>query len=260
MPIESIFFDFDGTLQGFENHTISDSTKEALYILKQNHYKVFIATGRNRIDMPRDVLSFGFDGFINNNGAMCSDAELNSFYVEYIAERDIQAMIEYDSIQPIAFSLMTEKGFAINRINEYVEKAFEYFGMNVPELIDFETVTFNQVMQMNIFVNEEQEKLLMQEVFKNSESSRWMPYFADVNPKGINKMKGIQRMSQRYHLDLSKTMAFGDGGNDVPMLQGCTIGMAMGNAKDDVKEIADYVTTSADDDGIWKALKYYKLI
>jgi hydroxymethylpyrimidine pyrophosphatase-like HAD family hydrolase len=43
-------------------------------------------------------------------------------------------------------------------------------------------------------------------------------------------------------------------------LQGCTIGVAMGNAKDDVKEIADYVTTSADDDGIWNALKYYKLI
>lgn len=260
MPIESIFFDFDGTLQGFENHTISDSTKEALRVLKQNNFKIYIATGRNLLDMPHELREFEFDGFINNNGGMCSDAKMIPFHTTYIAEEDVNALLAYDQVHPFAFSFMTEKGFAINRINEYVEKAFEYFGMNVPELIDFETVTVNQVMQMNIFVNEEQEKLLMQEVFKNSESSRWLPYFADVNPKGINKMKGIQRMAQRYHLDLSKTMAFGDGGNDVPMLQGCTIGVAMGNAKDDVKEIADYVTTSADDDGIWKALKYYKLI
>ena len=260
MPIESIFFDFDGTLQGFENHTISASTKEALRLLKQNNYKIYIATGRNLLDMPKEIMEFGFDGFINNNGGMCSDAAMIPFHTEYIAEEDVKALIAYDIENPFPFSFMTEKGFTINRVDDYVLKSFEYFGLKVPALVDPKEIQNDKIMQMNFFVDDDYEKFLMKEVMINSESSRWMPYFADVNPKGIDKMKGIERMVQKYQLDLSKTMAFGDGGNDVPMLKGCTIGVAMGNAKDDVKEIADYVTTSADDDGIWNALKYYKLI
>ncbi|MBQ0147930.1 MAG: Cof-type HAD-IIB family hydrolase [Flavobacteriaceae bacterium] len=260
MPIESIFFDFDGTLQGFENHTISDSTREALHLLKLNSYKIYIATGRNLVDMPNELKAFGFDGYINNNGGRCSDADMQPFFIEYIAEEDIKALLTYAHQNPIAFSLMTEKGFAINRVNDYVQKAYQYFGMNVPALIDLNTVALDQVMQMNLFVDEETEQYIVKQFLSNSESSRWMPYFADVNPKGIHKMKGIERMAKQHHLDLSKTMCFGDGGNDTTMLKGCAIGVAMGNANDEVKAIADYVTTSADADGIWNALKYYEII
>lgn len=260
MEIESIFFDFDGTLQGFETHQISPSTKKALKLLKQNNIKIFLATGRNRTDIPQELKALGFDGYINNNGGMCSDAQMQTFHINYINEDDVKALIAYDATHPLAFSFMTEKGFSINRIDDYVEKSFEYFGMKVPQLVDPNEIKLDKIMQMNFFVDEKHEEFLMKEVMKNSESSRWMPYFADVNPKGINKMNGIEQLAEYYQLDLTKTMAFGDGGNDVPMLKGCTIGVAMGNAKDEVKAMADYVTTSADEDGIWNALKYYKLI
>jgi cof family protein len=55
-------------------------------------------------------------------------------------------------------------------------------------------------------------------------------------------------------------MAFGDGGNDISILLKSGIGVAMGNANDDVKAIANYVTSSADDDGIYKALKHFEVI
>lgn len=260
MNIESIFFDFDGTLQGFETHEISSSTREALKLLKQNKYKIFIATGRNLLDMPKELMDFGFDGFINNNGGMCSDPAMQPFHVDYISTDDIEALIQYDEANPFAFTYMTETGFSINRIDDFVEKSFQHFGLSIPEVIPAKDVDYRKVMQMNFFVDEKHEEFLMKEVMKNSESSRWMPYFADINPKGVNKMKGIERMAKEYDLDLSKTMAFGDGGNDASMLKGCTIGVAMGNAKDDVKAIADFVTTSADADGIWNALKFYDLI
>ena len=55
-------------------------------------------------------------------------------------------------------------------------------------------------------------------------------------------------------------MACGDGGNDIAMLQHAGIGVAMGNADDDVKQYADYVTDSVDEDGIFKALKFHNII
>ena len=55
-------------------------------------------------------------------------------------------------------------------------------------------------------------------------------------------------------------MAFGDGGNDITMLQHVAVGVAMGNANPEVKEIADYITDDVDSDGIWNALKHFGVI
>ena len=55
-------------------------------------------------------------------------------------------------------------------------------------------------------------------------------------------------------------MGFGDGGNDMAMLKHVAVSVAMGNANDELKEIADYVTKSVDNDGIYHALKHFELI
>lgn len=67
-------------------------------------------------------------------------------------------------------------------------------------------------------------------------------------------------MLEYFKIPLKECMAFGDGGNDIAMLQHAGIGVAMGNADDDVKQYADYVTDSVDEDGIFKALKFHNII
>ena len=100
----------------------------------------------------------------------------------------------------------------------------------------------------------------MSNVLKNSAASRWHFSFADVNPKCSGKNVGIDKIIEYYSIDLSETIAFGDGGNDISMIKHAAIGVAMGNANDDVKEVADYVTDSVDEDGIYNALKHFNLI
>jgi len=100
----------------------------------------------------------------------------------------------------------------------------------------------------------------MESVMPNSVASRWTPLFADVNPKGQSKQVGVDVFCKYFGLDIGQTMAFGDGGNDISMLRHVGIGVAMGNANPEVKEIADYVTTSVDEDGIWKALEHFGVI
>ena len=61
-------------------------------------------------------------------------------------------------------------------------------------------------------------------------------------------------------IDISETMAFGDGGNDISMLKAAGTSVAMGNALDKVKANASYVTTSVDEDGIANALRHFGII
>ena len=97
-------------------------------------------------------------------------------------------------------------------------------------------------------------------VLPNCEATRWNPLFADVVPKGSSKAIGIDKIIEHYGFSLDETMAFGDGGNDMEMLKHVGIGVAMGNAGDEVKDVADYVTDSVDDDGVWNALVHFGVI
>jgi Cof subfamily protein (haloacid dehalogenase superfamily) len=91
-------------------------------------------------------------------------------------------------------------------------------------------------------------------------SSRWFPTFTDINPLGIDKSVGIEKMNALYGITQEETMAFGDGGNDISMIRYAGIGVAMGNAEEKVKQSADYVTSSVDDDGIGAALRHFGII
>jgi hydroxymethylpyrimidine pyrophosphatase-like HAD family hydrolase len=92
------------------------------------------------------------------------------------------------------------------------------------------------------------------------EYGRWYPSFADVTAYGVTKQKGIDEIIRHFDLRLEDTVAFGDGGNDVSMLRHAAIGVAMGQANDDVKAAADYVTTPIDEDGISLAMKHLGII
>jgi len=91
-------------------------------------------------------------------------------------------------------------------------------------------------------------------------ASRWVETFMDINLRGVDKSVGISKVMEYYGLSLREAMAFGDGGNDVPMVRDAGIGVAMGNACEELKAVADYVTLSVDDDGIEAALQHYGLI
>ena len=82
----------------------------------------------------------------------------------------------------------------------------------------------------------------------------------EMVPKGFTKATAIEKVCQLFNIDIKNTYAFGDGENDLAMLEKAHVGIAMGNGSDRAKETADYVTEDLYHDGIYNALKKFGLI
>ena len=91
-------------------------------------------------------------------------------------------------------------------------------------------------------------------------SARWTDEFADMIPADGGKPVGIQKMLDYYGIERENTMAFGDGGNDMEMLDYAGIGVVMGNASDEVKKHGNYITDTSDNDGSLHALHHFQIL
>lgn len=141
-----------------------------------------------------------------------------------------------------------------------VKKIFyDFLHVDVIPTISFEEATSKEIIQMTPFITEEEEKEICPSI-PTCEIGRWYPAFADITAKGDTKQKGMDEIIRYFDIKLEETMSFGDGGNDISMLRHAAIGVAMGQAKEDVKAAADYVTAPIDEDGISKAMKHFGII
>lgn len=248
---KALFFDIDGTLVSFETHRIPSSTIEALEAAHAKGLKIFIATGRpkaiiNNLSELQDRNLI--DGYITMNGAYC-----------FVGE-EVKAMAAFCEKKGVPCIFVEEHNISVCQPNEMVKKIFyDFLHVNVIPTVSFEEASNKEVIQMTPFITEEEEKEVLPSI-PTCEIGRWYPAFADVTAKGDTKQKGIDEIIRHFGIKLEETMSFGDGGNDISMLRHAAIGVAMGQAKEDVKAAADYVTAPIDEDGISKAMKHFGII
>lgn len=257
--IKAVFFDIDGTLLSFKTHQVAASTEEAIHLLQEKGIKTILSTGRS-INSIDHVKYLNFDGYITFNGGYCVSKEGTILFKKAIDQRDIESVLTYAKSHPLSFSFMSEQEISIHDVTPEVAAMYGQLNLPVPKPVDFEHVDTSSVLQTNIFLGPEEEAEFMKKVMPHSESSRWTSLFADVNPVGQSKQVGIDIFCNHFNIPLEQTMAFGDGGNDITMLRHVGVGIAMGNANPEVKEIADFITDDVDSDGIWNALKHFHII
>ena len=259
---EILFFDIDGTLVSFQTHRIPQSTVDAIAAAREAGCRIVIATGRPLaiINNVGQLQERGLvDGYVTCNGAysVMGPAVLHSSPVPpgQVAEmRRISDEYGY----PCLF--VGADGICVYRPDEEVDRVFRQF-LNVGDIatVDIDAVMAGPVYQMTAFFTPDRQAGV-ERMLPDCEFNRWYPTFVDITAAGNDKAAGIQIVADRLSADISATMAFGDGGNDIPMLRRAGTGVAMGNAGDDVKAAADYVTATVDDDGVARALRHFGVI
>lgn len=261
--IKAVFFDIDGTLVSFNTHKVPESTIYALKELKRKGIKTFIATGRSWNQITRLDDDFPvFDGYITLNGSCCMTADKEIIYKNCIPAEDLTSLEQFHKTCPFPIEFVYDDHETMTEADEAVAKMWDKVNIPVPPIIPMEESPKENVFQLGLFLNKEKEAQLkvVERFMPHCESMRWSPDFYDVVPKGSKKSIGIDKVIAHYGIKLEETMTFGDGGNDIDMIRHAAIGVAMGNAFDDVKQHADYVTEPIDDDGVLKALQHFKII
>ena len=260
--IQAVFFDIDGTLISFNTHKIPASTQRALYRLREKGVRVFIASGRPPVQMGflKQLTDFEFDGYVVLNGQYCYDAG-GTFYQLPIPRASLEQLLPWLRQSDLSCSFVELDYSYINRISQQVVDLYTMLGGTAKqEPVDNPARALTHTTyQLSAFLPREGEAEFLRHL-PGCKAARWNPYFADIIPAQGGKPVGVQKMLERFGIDRADSMAFGDGGNDSDMLRYAGIGVAMGNATPDVKQIADYVTATVDEDGVERALEHFGVI
>lgn len=259
--IKAAFFDLDGTLVPYGAHSMSAKLREDLFELQRRGIKVILATGRGKHDLDQigmlgDVV---FDSYITFNGHCCYDVD--GFYRQVsLTREDLTAACQVLREHPEIVAIMEgENGNFLNQVNDW----FREFYVNIcPEVYPVrapEEAIEEIVYQVVPFIRSGMEAMFLDHM-PDSTATRWHEEATDLIPKGNGKADGIRAALERYDLKAEETIAFGDGENDIPMLEIAGIGVAMGNAKQLVKDSADYVTLSVHEDGVSAALRHFSVL
>lgn len=255
--IKAAFFDVDGTLYSHESQCVPKSTLKALEALKKRGIKTFLATGRHFTEIDEfPVGKIPFDGYVMLTGQICADSARNVIFGNAIEGKDAEYLLNAYANKEMPIMLVEKDRLYANLINDIVINGQAEISSPIPEVQEYKGAPVYQII---CYGGRELEEELTSKL-PNCKITRWCPFGIDIISKTGGKVAGIKKMLEIHNIGSKEMIAFGDGENDMEMLAFAGVGVAMGNAEEEVKAVADYVTTDIDDDGIWNACKHFGLI
>jgi Cof subfamily protein (haloacid dehalogenase superfamily) len=252
-----VFFDIDGTLLD-EDKNLPQSTIKALEQLKKNGVFVAIATGRAPFMFENIRKELDIDSYVCFNGQLVV-FENEVIYENPLNEEELHRLYLHskENGHPLLFMNESTMKSSVSH-HPFIEESMRSLKFPHPELDD-KFYLNNRIFQSLIFCEDREVHLYVSD-FSEFQFVRWHPYSADVLPAGGSKAEGIKKMIERIGFDIKDVYAFGDGLNDVEMLRAVGTGVAMGNAVDEAKAQANFVTRDVSMEGIWFGLKELELI
>ena len=261
-------FDIDGTLTNSEKK-ITEKTKNAIFKAAEKGCKIVIATGRpvqGIVEYAKELKLRENGGYILafNGGRIisCADDKIVSdrlVPVEYYKEI-------YELSKKHGVNLLTYEGDGViseNIDDEYlnVETSICHLDkIKVPNLLERLTFGVNKfLMTAEGSYLAEVEKDVYEKLHDRMDVYRSEPFFLEILPKNINKASALEELINILGCKREELMAFGDSYNDLTMIQYAGMGVAMGNAKDIVKENADFIAKTNDEDGIVDVINKFVL-
>lgn len=279
MKSKIIFLDLDGTLV-HPDAKISQKNKEAILKAKQNGHLVYICTGRNLCGIDEELKNMNFDGIISSAGGYI-EVENKVLYQSYIEKSMITRIREVFEKNNIVYTLeasecsyATEEltklfvlGKDVKVMNSEMQRlcneAKKAFNMRPLENYEQEQIGIHKVSF--VATNKEQlvepKKVLEKDfAFVVHDIFSKETINGEIIDRNTNKATAIYKVLALLNRSIEDTIGFGDSMNDYEMIEAVAIGVAMKNAPQQLKEIAQYVCKDVKEDAIYHEFKRLQLI
>lgn len=263
MEYKLICTDLDGTLLT-EDKRVKDEERETLQRLARQGVKIALVTSRMPAVTEPIVETLGIPCIIACSGGGCIMEEGEFLYAEYLPVETFREIYESIMHLNVPLSIYRDSQWFVTQKDRFVtteERIVHYQAelVTVEELIskwEKEGKGPNKLLVGAEFdIVEEVCKLLQGR--KDVETARSSLNHLDISPIGMNKGTALRIICEKKGIKREETVAFGDQLPDIPMLEAAGVAVAMGNAAEELKEIADFVTKSNDESGVSYALNHY---
>lgn len=273
MKYKLICIDLDGTLL-CDDKSITNENIEVIRKCSNLGIQIAISTGRISKFTQHIIEHLGIKtNIIATNGGIIKDINNQYIAVNNLDYDDILKIKEITKGKDIDIYLNTEEcvisegsiynEYSYKKINEKLEEKHKVEILencslrNIKQLYKDKIVKVVCINKDNINIVSEVRKLLEDSCIFEIESAE--NYFCEINKKGISKGKAVLDLAKHLGIDISEVICIGDSGNDIEMLKVAGLSIAMGNAENRVKSIADYITDTNNNSGVGKALKKFIL-
>ncbi|HEM3669140.1 TPA: Cof-type HAD-IIB family hydrolase [Streptococcus suis] len=275
-----IFLDVDGTLVDYHNR-IPESAIRAIRQARENGHLVYVCTGRSRAEIQPELWEIGLDGMIGGNGSYV-EHQGQVIMHQLLSEEDSRAIVDWLHERGLEFYLESNNGlFASENFRERARETLKIYAMNKGKTAEevanqeVEDVMHGMVFDGELYrddlnkisfvLDSYQDHLDSKAAFPQLVANTWggrgeTALFGDLGVKDIDKAHAIDVLLEHLGAKKEDTIAFGDAKIDIPMLDYCAIGVAMGNGGAEILAMADMVTDDVEHDGLYNAFEKLGLL
>ncbi|MBP2098071.1 Cof-type HAD-IIB family hydrolase [Enterococcus rivorum] len=251
--------DMDGTTLN-SNHTLSEKTIESINSFAKQGVKVVFATGRMPSAVEEHLTRVDTDGLVvTHNGALVKNMKTDKVLLKKtIREEVIKAAIDFSRKSQTQLHLNLENRTVIenesSKSNQYAEELRISLDL---------TENFNRISERPVSLLLINRKTVLEEFLESCQNSEYLKFdyvlipwsneewMLQLLPENTSKGQAVIDLSEQLNIDpKEEVISFGDSYNDLEMIAGTFLGVAMDNACDELKKVANYVTKSNDSDGV----------
>ncbi|MDR2797373.1 MAG: Cof-type HAD-IIB family hydrolase [Treponema sp.] len=277
-----VFLDIDGTLA---NHNyVPLSARWACRKARQNGHLLYICTGRSRVQISRRILKMGFDGVVSSGGAYIETAGQGQasqlLFHTSLEKKTLLRLRDYFNARQTPYMLeLPSKVLASPYLKSYFDRLYTGISLNPRVCMErlFIRFIFHHLAHGETDFQEDVCKVVFMEfngltfemvqqefggeceLFRNSIPIQHMKG-GEISPRGVHKGAALEKVIAYHGIPRENAIAIGDSDNDRTMLECAGVGIAMGNADEALKQIADDVTDTSGKAGLAKAFKKYGLV
>ena len=256
--IKIIFFDIDDTLRNSKTGFIPSTIPTVFQQLREKGILTGIATGRGIFGVVPEIKALKPDFFVTLNGAYIEDKKGNVIYSNKIAKDKVEEYITWTKEVGIDYGLVGSQAAKLSRRTEMISQAIDPI---YPDLeVDPDFYQKEDIYQMWTFEEQGDDLVLPDTLASTLRMVRWHEHSSDVVPISGSKAAGVAKVVDQLGLKPENVMVFGDGLNDLELFDYAGISVAMGVSHEKIKEKADYITKTLEEDGIFDALEGFGMV